>query len=93
MNIQHEQRDYTGMFFIEQDGKKVAKMSYKKTPGTLTIEHTEVDESLQGQSVGQHLVKEAVSYVRQNNLKLSATCTFAHAILQKDESFKDVWQA
>ena len=93
MKIEHLPRDNNGFFFIEQDGKKVAKMSYIKSPGMITIDHTEVDESLRGQNIGWKLVNESVTYVRENNLKISATCPFARAILEKDESFKDVWQA
>ncbi len=37
----------------------------------MIIEHTEVDESLEGKGVGKQLVHTAVEYARTHNIKIS----------------------
>lgn len=49
-------------------------------------------ESLQGQGVGKQLVKAAVEYARENDLKILATCPFAKGVLEKTTEYHDVYQ-
>lgn len=58
----------------------------------IIIDHTEVDEGLSGQGVGSELVKAAVEYARENDIKIHATCPFAKNILNKTESYIDVFE-
>ena len=46
MNILHDQSDTKGVFYIEQNGLKVAEMTYSKNGDyRIIIDHTEVSES------------------------------------------------
>ena len=91
MKIQHEEHGKKGAFYIERDDEWVAEMAYTRE-GTrkIVIEHTEVDESLRGEGIGEQLVKEAVKYARKNNLLIKPTCPFVKSVLEKDEDYKDV---
>lgn len=91
MNIQRQEHGKKGAFFIEEDGEWLAEMTYVKTgDNTINIDHTEVDESLQGEGVGGDLVAEAVKYARENKIKISATCPFANKELAKHDEYADV---
>lgn len=92
MNIQREESGGQGSFFIKEDGKQLALMTYKlAADNILVILHTEVDESLKGQSVGGKLVDAAVNYARENNLHIKPLCTFAKAVMdKKKELYADV---
>jgi predicted GNAT family acetyltransferase len=57
----------------------------------IIIDHTEVDESLRGQHVGESLLAEAVKYAREKGLKIYATCPFALAKLKKSAKYEDVF--
>lgn len=46
------------------------------------IDHTEVDDSLRGQNVGEAFLAGAVRYAREKGLKIYATCPFAIAKLK-----------
>ena len=48
MVIQHKQLQGKGMFYVGQDGAILAEMVYTMAPNKMIIEHTEVDESLEG---------------------------------------------
>lgn len=89
--ITHEKHDHRGAFFIEQDGKRLAEMTYSRANAALVIiDHTEVDRSLAGQGIGRKLLDAAVSWARETNTKIMSTCPFASAQFAKDASIRDV---
>lgn len=89
--ITHEEHDHRGSFFIEQDGKRLAEMTYSRANAALVIiDHTIVDSSLAGQGIGRKLLDAAVSWARETNTKVMATCPFASAQFAKDSSIRDV---
>ncbi len=91
MNIQNQEHGKNGAFFIERDGEWIAEMTYKKSgEDTITIDHTEVDESLKGKGVGKDLVKAGVEYARANNLKIVAECPFVKKVIDETPEYADV---
>ncbi len=92
MEIQHEQQNNQGSFFIDLEGKRLAHMSYTLTrERVMIIEHTEVDEALRGQNIGYRLVKAAADHARLLGLRIIPLCPFAHAVfLKKQEELGDV---
>jgi len=81
-----------GKFYVEINGKQVAEMVYTyKGNGKISIDHTEVDESFEGQGVGHKLLDEAVAFVRKNNLKVIPLCPFTRTVFKrKPEAYKDI---
>lgn len=93
MDIQHKSGDSKGEFFIQENGEVKAKVTYSRMEDRgIIIDHTEVDEELRGENIGTSLVKHAVNYARENDLKLVATCPFAKTVIKRDESLQDVLQ-
>lgn len=93
MEIKRVEKGGRGGFVIRgEDGKRVAEMTYT-TAGSngFIIDHTEVDDSLRGQKVGDKLLAAAVEYARSNGLKIYATCPFALRKLQGSEEYADVF--
>ena len=91
MQIQRDEHGRRGAFFIEEDGEWIAEMSYTKArPDVIVIDHTEVDKSLQGQGIGQKLVREAVDYARANKMKIRARCPYARNVLYETAEYNDI---
>ena len=92
MHTQQEQSGSNGSFFIEENGCRIAAMTFSVSDARiLTILHTGVDESLRGKSIGYKLVKEAATFAGKNHYKIVAKCSFAKAVLdKKKEKFKEV---
>ena len=89
--IQHHENDATGCFFLEQDGQRLAEMTYRRTGATTVIvDHTEVDPSLAGQGVGRALLGALVLWARATGTKLVPQCTFVKAQFDKDPSLRDL---
>jgi len=88
MNIEQEVAGGKGSFFINEDVRQVALMTFSiKDDNLLVILHTEVDDALRGKNVGSKLVTQAVNYARENNLRIRPLCTFAKAVLEKKKDF------
>lgn len=89
--IEHEETSSGGAFHVQQDGKRVAGMTYSRTNAALIIiDHTDVDASLGGQGVGRSLLDALVNWARATNTKVVALCPFAKAQFNKDASIRDV---
>ena len=93
MEIKHVEKNDRGGFLVRnEDGKRVAEMTYVTAgDSAFIIDHTEVDPSLRGQGVAEKLLDAAVKHARDNKLKIHATCHFALKKLQEEEEFKDVF--
>ncbi len=91
MNIQQEDNGKKGRFFINENGIDKAQMVYTWSGAALMIiEHTEVDESLKGQGVGNKLVAAAVDWARQADFKILPLCPFAKAVFERKTEYADV---
>jgi predicted GNAT family acetyltransferase len=56
----------------------------------VVINHTGVDKELQGKNIGFQLVEAVVEQARAEGKKVVPVCSFAKAIIEKTEEFKDV---
>ena len=91
MDIKHEDLGKKGMFFVEEDGERLAKLDYfSSAPGEITVYHTEVNETLRGQHVGDQLVEAVVKFARQKSLKIIPTCSFTKKVIDRTPEYQDV---
>lgn len=94
MIIQREDNGKKGSFFIEEAGKRLAEMVYVWAgEKTFIVEHTEVDESLEGKGIGKQLVAHAVEFARAKELKLIPLCPFTKGVIDRTPAFQDVLRA
>lgn len=90
MNIQQEESSTKGSFFIAENNKRLAEMTYSKSTGRIIIDHTEVSDILRGKNVGKQLVAYAVEYARKSNIKILPLCPFAKSVFNNVVEFQDV---
>lgn len=92
MNIQHEETNTKGAFFIENNGDKIAELTYTKNGDyRIIIDHTEVSEHHKGEGLGKKLVYHTVEFAREKNLKILPLCPYARSVFFRNkEEFKDV---
>ena len=92
MLIQQKQAGSKGSFYVEDNGKLLAEMTWSMT-GTdlMIIDHTEVSDELRGKNVGYQLVQAAVDYARANHIKILPLCPFANSVFKRNaQEFGDV---
>jgi predicted GNAT family acetyltransferase len=91
MDIQHIDDGRKGMFFIKQDGKRVAEMTYVWTgQDRIIIDHTAVDDVLKGQGAGKQLVAKAVEFAREKGIRILPLCPFAKHVFETVPEYGDV---
>jgi len=91
MDIQFEQTNTRGSFFIEQEGKRVAFMEFSKAgKDRIIISHTDVSDVLRGKNAGKQLVAAAVAYARKNKIKIVPLCPFARSVFDTVKEYADV---
>jgi uncharacterized protein len=88
--IGHQEQGHRGTFFIEQEGKRLARMTYTVAGSRVIIDHTEVDDALRGTGAGRKLVSAAVEWARAGDRKLLPLCPFARSVFEKTPEFADV---
>ncbi len=91
MEIKHTIVENKGVFFIEEDGERVAEMTYVMAGNDkMIIDHTEVSGKFEGKGLGKLLLAEAVSFSRKNKIKIMPLCPFARAVFDKTNEYTDV---
>lgn len=91
MEIKFEQSETKGAFYVEENGARLATMTFSKA-GTdrIIIDHTEVSDALRGKNVGKQLVAAAVDHARKNNLKIIPLCPFTKSVIERTPAYQDV---
>jgi predicted GNAT family acetyltransferase len=68
---------------FEMEGPKPLIDYIKNNQGVIYLTHTEVPPRLQGQGVGQQLVKEILEDVEKKGLKVVPSCPFVAAYMKR----------
>jgi len=91
MDIQFEDNGKKGAFFVEENGSRLAEMTFVWTgDGNFIVDHTEVNEALEGKGVGKQLVRRAVEMAREKKVKLIPLCPFTKSVIERTKEFQDV---
>ena len=91
MQIQHQLNGSRGIFFIPADEEGIlAEVVYTLQPPNMIVEHTEVDEDLQGQNIGLQMVNAVVEHARTHHYKIVPVCPFVKSVIHKKPEFQDV---
>lgn len=77
-------------FILMDEDNEAGFIEYSLNNNDLTIHHTEVDEAYAGQQLAKKLVMSVVDHAREKNYKIIPLCPYAHRVLHRDESVKDV---
>ncbi len=91
MLILQKQEGQQGSFYTEEDNRQWLELKY--TLGgekTLTIDHAEVDEQLQGKQIGVKLVEAVANFARAHQYKVVPKCNYAAALMQRENRFSNV---
>ena len=79
-------------FELDVDGH-LAFVTYRKSPGEITLVHTEVPPELGGRGVGSKLGRAALDAVRAQGRKLTVECDFIRGLMRKVPDYNDLLAA
>ena len=90
-NVENKEEKTKGSYFIREEGKKIAEMTYSIAgEDKIIIDHTEVSEFLRRNGIGEMLVRRAVEDARSKGIKIIPLCSFAKSVFDKNEELRDV---
>lgn len=94
VNIQLENGETKGRYFVVAPGGEVAEMTFTKAGAdTIIIDHTGVPDAFRGQGVGLALVTRGVEDARAAGKKIIPLCPFAAAQFKRHPEWADVLKA
>ena len=76
-------------FELDIDGL-IAFVTYRKSPGAITLVHTDVPPELGGRGVGSNLGRATLDAVRAQGRKLSVECDFIRSFMKKNPEYNDL---
>ena len=77
-------------FQYEEDGKKLAEITWTLLGDVMVMDHTFVDPSLRGQGVAKKLLDRAADYAREKEFKMEAVCSYVVSAFNQSSSYEDV---
>ncbi len=74
------------IYTTDEDGRLMAEANYsRRNQKEVDIEHVYVDPNLRGQGMAGQTMEAVASYLRENGLKATASCSYANTWLRKNE--------
>ena len=92
MEILHNDDGNKGVFYIEQNGERLAEMTYKWNGNSILIDRTRVSDALSGKGIGKLLVNKGVEFARTHHITIIPICPFVEKVLKADSNYQDVLQ-
>lgn len=91
MEILHQDDGIKGAFFVKQENKILAELTYVWA-GTdrIIIDHTDVNAVLKGKGTGRQMIAKAVEFAREKSIKIIPLCPFARSVFDKVKEYHDV---
>ena len=91
MEIKHSDDNQKGRFFVEENGRLLAEMTYIWAgENKIIIDHTEVSPWLTGTGAGKLLLEKVVELARLKGVKIIPLCPFAKSVFDKNKDYQDV---
>lgn len=93
MEFQLQEQGVNKFAFVgEQNGERLAEISWIQQGEVMVMDHTFVSDKLRGQGIAKKLLDRAADYAREHHYKMQAVCTYVVAAFEKSDAYDDVKQ-
>ena len=89
MAEQFRDNEASNRFELDVDGA-IAFVAYRKTPGAITLVHTEVPPELGGKGVGSRVARATLDAVRAQGRRLTVECKFIRGFMGNHPEYNDL---
>ncbi len=86
--IKHSTNDARGMFYIKQQEKTIAQLTYTLKDKVMIIDHTEVDRPYEGKGIASRLVEAGYAFAKAESLKINPLCPVAEVVFERHPDWK-----
>jgi uncharacterized protein len=75
---------------LRVDGDVGGRLLYRRRPGLLALNHTEIDDRFEGQGLGSRLIAFALDDARDRGLAVLPFCPFVNAYIERHREYVDL---
>jgi predicted GNAT family acetyltransferase len=72
------------------DGRLAGFLTYERAENLISLNHTEVDDALEGRGIGSTLARAALDRAREASLTVRPVCPFVSAWISKHPDYQDL---
>lgn len=90
MRLRVEDEPESGRYVIYADDRRAGLLAYRREGGVIALDHTEVDEDLEGQGVGSHLIRHALDAAREDGVGVLPFCSFVRSYVERHPDYHDL---
>ena len=83
----HEKENENERFVLYSEGNEVY-VEYSMIGNDLNLYHTYTHPALRGKGLAAHVVRAALEFAKENNLKVVPTCSYVQSFIAKNEEYK-----
>jgi len=76
-------------FVINLEGNEVY-VEYTMTGNEINLYHTFTDPALRGKGLAAQVVRAALEFAKENNLKVIPTCSYVQAFIAKNKEYQEL---
>jgi predicted GNAT family acetyltransferase len=77
--------------YVIYDGdRRAGHVTYRREPGKLALDHTEVDEDFEGQGVGSVLIKHVLDEAREEGVDVLPFCSFVRSWIGRHPEYVEL---
>jgi predicted GNAT family acetyltransferase len=87
VNVAHNEE--AKRFEIQVDGMS-ALLTYRRFPGRIIVDHTEVPKPFEGHGLAAKLVRFVLDYARINHLRVVPLCPYVSSFVRKHPEYQDL---
>jgi predicted GNAT family acetyltransferase len=85
--VTHEKDNERFVVYIE--GNEVY-VEYTMAGNEINLYHTFTDPALRGKGLAAQVVRAALEFTKENNLKVIPTCSYVQAFMAKNDEYKEL---
>ena len=90
IDIVLESHGARGRYVTRFEGGLEAEMTFTRSAGLMTIDHTGVPPALEGRGVAAALVQRAIADARTGGFKIKPLCSYVAAQFQRHKDWADL---
>jgi predicted GNAT family acetyltransferase len=76
-------------FVINVEGKEVY-VEFEMRNDKMDLDHTYTNPDLRGKGLAAQVVRAALEYAKENNMKVIPTCSYVRSFISKNEEYKEL---
>ncbi len=71
-------------------GGQIAFLNYRRTPQEITLTHAETPPEIEGRGLGSKVVRAALEFARERDLKVIPLCPFVAWYIRQHKEYADL---